>query len=690
MTRRSAGLAKYISVGGLYLIIVPLLFMGIWGAWVFETAVSKSITSANELGTRAVAWRLEEFLARPRQALDRIVSIVENEDLHPRSSMDALLREAISIYPFIDQIQVIGPEGRVRWLAPFDGATEGSLRTGESVYEGILASKGIYWSPSYISLRRNSPAVSFGIRAGSSVILCDLNLSSIGRFAQPYRDQAKPDYEISIIDGHGVYLANPDPSKVLRREQIPGFSAIKTGSMTSSSFPVLLGGKRHLASIVVTVDPSWYVVMLYPMAHMSAVLGRYLLGFLCLLLASAIFGLLVSHSGIRRIAEALELLTRKTKRISEGQYEDLVDFGRGFREFEELGKDFNGMIGGIRKREMELLDRERGFRQILEGIHLLVLGLDLEGRISFANPCFLGKLEYGMDELAGRPLSMLLPVGTEAGALPFLTAGRKDNVAHFFECAVCTKGGEERCVEWTITENHDGSGVLSGITGIGSDITDFKRQKALLESSLEEKGVLLREVHHRVKNNLQLISSLLQLQKEEAGESCADTPLESAQRRIKSIALVHEMLYATDDLGSFDFGDYVSALGREALMAAEEGNIELRLDVHTFQLSLDEAVPCGLILNEALTNIRKYAFPAGWTRSRIVELSLGQEPGGIARLAIKDNGIGLPPDYDPGTSQSLGHTIIRLLAQQIGADLAIHTQDGTLVELRFSPRQRKR
>jgi PAS domain S-box-containing protein len=680
--RRGKGLANYIGVGSLYLILIPLVFTAIWASLSFNSAIRRSIASANALSAGAVAGRLEEFLARPRQALARMVSLLENPRLYNRESMNEYLADAFSIYPFLEQVEVIGPDGRIEWMAPHDPAYTDISRSGEEIYESVKASNGLVWSSSYISPRSNAPAVTFGRRAGAYLVLCDLNLSAIERFSSPVGDGSAK-FEISITDEHGLFLSNSDGTRVRRREQQSAFSDIRSGAAAGGGFEIQVDGVGYLASVSELSDPRWYVLALYPVSGVTNALKGFYAGFISILLGAAGLGFAISRVRVRRISQALEHLSSKAARISRGEYDELVEFGEGFAEFELVGEHFNGMIAGIRTREAALIDRERGFRRVLEEIRLLALGVDGEGRIRFANACFLEDFGYTQAELYGKHIAMILPLGSELSSSPFIAPAARDETGPSFECEIISKNGKAQLVQWTVTPSLDASGAPSGVTGIGTNITESRRQRRLLESSLSEKEILLKEVHHRVKNNLQLISSLLSLQKDEGVDKKSDRRLENAQRRIRSISLVHEMLYDSDNFGAIDIGEYALALAQEVLQG-DGRRIALRPDIQAIRISLNEAIPCGLILNEALTNIRKYAFPPDWTGETAVDLCVARDPMGRIVLRVRDSGIGLPADFDPGTGSTLGHTIMNLLAQQVNAKLVIASDRGTKIELAFT------
>jgi two-component sensor histidine kinase len=209
----------------------------------------------------------------------------------------------------------------------------------------------------------------------------------------------------------------------------------------------------------------------------------------------------------------------------------------------------------------------------------------------------------------------------------------------------------------------------------------YERRRAAqaLETSLKEKEVLLKEVHHRVKNNLQVITSLLGLQSRSVQDKAALEALEESQRRIQSMALVHESLYRASDLSRVDMQAYLRGL-LDHFMRAAPGH-EISLNASRASFSIDLAVPCGLILNELISNAMKHAFPAGRPGRIVVTLKRVTEDECV--LSVHDDGIGLPEGFDPATTASLGLQLVRALTEQIHGQLSFKTDRGTVWTITF-------
>ena len=197
------------------------------------------------------------------------------------------------------------------------------------------------------------------------------------------------------------------------------------------------------------------------------------------------------------------------------------------------------------------------------------------------------------------------------------------------------------------------------------------------EEALHEKEILLKEIHHRVKNNLQIISSLLNLQAGKVTDPHTIQALRESQARVRSMALIHEKLYQSDSLASIDFGGYVKSLATDLFRSYQRGlsGVQLKIEVVEVALELDQAVPCGLILNELMTNALKYAFPDG--RNGTLRVELRARPGHVLSLRVADDGVGMPPEFNLATSKSLGLQLVHSLVAQLDGRLDMENTNGT-------------
>lgn len=221
------------------------------------------------------------------------------------------------------------------------------------------------------------------------------------------------------------------------------------------------------------------------------------------------------------------------------------------------------------------------------------------------------------------------------------------------------------------------------------DITECKQIEAQIKASLQEKEVLLKEIHHRVKNNFQVVSSLLNLQSEYIQDKQDREIFKASQNRIESMALIHEKLYQSKNLAQIEFAEYIQELV-DSLLSSYEGNlntIALKINIDKVCLGIDAAIPCGLIINELVLNSFKHAFPAG--KSGEIRIDFQVENENKYTLTISDNGIGFPPDLDFRNTESLGLQLVNALTNQLGGTIELNGSVGAEFKLTFEERNNK-
>jgi two-component sensor histidine kinase len=215
------------------------------------------------------------------------------------------------------------------------------------------------------------------------------------------------------------------------------------------------------------------------------------------------------------------------------------------------------------------------------------------------------------------------------------------------------------------------------------EIVERARAEEMLRAALAEKEVLLREIHHRVKNNLQVITSLLNLEAGRIQDEQGVDVLRDSQSRIRAMALVHDHLYRSDNLSQIDFGSYVQTLINQVSYShgASIRQIDIRSDIENILLPIDTAIPCGLIINELVANALEHAFPDD--RHGSVRIEMKAQPNGSMVLAVSDDGVGVKPGFSLERAGSLGMTLINTLAKQLNGHVALDQTAGTSFQISF-------
>jgi PAS domain S-box-containing protein len=226
------------------------------------------------------------------------------------------------------------------------------------------------------------------------------------------------------------------------------------------------------------------------------------------------------------------------------------------------------------------------------------------------------------------------------------------------------------------------NGQMLGVGVVVTEITDRKRVEQQIKVSLKEKEVLLKEIHHRVKNNLQIISSLLRLQSDNPQDKQPLEILQESQNRIRSMALIHEKLYQSHDLSKIDFTEYIRSLASSlfASYRIDSDSVQLKVQAEHLLLEVDAAIPCGLILNELITNALKYAFPAG--RRGEIRIDLRSNYDKVS-FSVADDGVGFPKALDFRNAPSLGLQLVTTLVDQLGGTIRFSTAHGTEFAISF-------
>ena len=236
----------------------------------------------------------------------------------------------------------------------------------------------------------------------------------------------------------------------------------------------------------------------------------------------------------------------------------------------------------------------------------------------------------------------------------------------------------------TFTVMDPNTGKPQFLSNVSEDITARKQAEKKIKASLKEKEVLLQEIHHRVKNNMQIIVSLLRLQSYTAKDKKLEDMFKVAQNRIRSMALIHEKLYQSKDFASIDFAHYIRSLTTHLMQTyqIDPKQITLKTDVKDIHLDINQGVPVGLLINELVSNALKHAFPKGKKGEIIVKFYADKK--GEKTLIVNDNGIGHPDKVDISKPETLGMQLIKDLTRQIGGKLALVNKDGTTIKITFS------
>ena len=331
------------------------------------------------------------------------------------------------------------------------------------------------------------------------------------------------------------------------------------------------------------------------------------------------------------------------------------------------------------KLKQTLLGSERGWELTFDAIPDLITILDRNHRVVKVNKAMAERLKKSPDACTGL---ICYQVVHECNTPPENCPHEKllkDGLEHVSEIEEKNLGGYFIV---TASPIKDSNGEVLGSIHIAHDITKRKEMEVKLEKTLEEKNTLMKEIYHRTKNNLMVISSLLSLQSRYIKDEDTQSIFKESQNRAKSMAMIHEKLYRSGDLEHLNFAEYIVNLSNDLYdtYTLDKNLIKLVLDIDEVTLNVEISIPLALIVNELLTNSLKHAFPDG--RGGEIKVELKRCNGGF-KLSVSDNGIGFPEDLDYHNTDTLGMLIVNSLTDQIDGELNLENGNGTKFILTF-------
>ena len=440
----------------------------------------------------------------------------------------------------------------------------------------------------------------------------------------------------------GLLQINKKPPKVIKN-----FSKQFTILKSNSNFSI--------ASVMAAVG---YLMVLWSFYYNQSIFTLVILG------GGALVGL-----GILRQSLANRIINNSYKKLDSSLYEKEI-----------LLQEIENEIFRRKKAEEGLKESVNEYRTIFENSGTSIFLFNTDGILIMVNNKFENFSGYSNDELVGklnwREFVFKDDLAKMAEYIPLKTTDPL-KASNSIETRLINREGEVKNVLLNVAKLPGEKLFLASLV----DITERKKAQKLVEESLKEKEILLREIHHRVKNNMQIISSLLNLQRDSVKDEQITQVLKDSQGRVRSMAMIHENLYKSPTLSDINFRRYGEKLVNDILHSYGfyNGNIKTNLDIQDIRLHIDTAIPCGLIINELVTNSVKYAFPQG-KGTISVNCKLFQNE---LELTIADDGIGLPKDIDYKKTETLGLQMVNQLVKQINGQIKYGNSHGTEFQIIF-------
>ena len=325
--------------------------------------------------------------------------------------------------------------------------------------------------------------------------------------------------------------------------------------------------------------------------------------------------------------------------------------------------------------EKKLQETSNYLENLINSASVPIIVWDSSFKIRKFNNAFEKLTGKSKDDVIGKDLSIVFP---EEETVKRIKLTMKGEIFESVEIPVLDSVGKERIILWNSANIYDDNKKLISTIAQGQDITERNKTRKEIEKSLKEKDILLEEVNHRVKNNLQLISSLLHLQQEKVNGETASILLDS-RNRIKSIAIAHQILYQSKDFLQINVNQYMRELLKSILESYDVKKISVEFDIEEISLKINTVITCGLIVNELVTNVLKHAFQ---NKSGKILLSFKSKDDKL-ELTVKDNGIGIPDSFIIEKAKSLGLKLVKSLTEQLEGNMSYEINGGTTFRVTF-------
>ena len=341
-----------------------------------------------------------------------------------------------------------------------------------------------------------------------------------------------------------------------------------------------------------------------------------------------------------------------------------------------------------KRAEEELRRQKDQMRLVIDAMPALIAFVDKDRRFVIINKAYERWFKRPAEEIIGKTVRELLggeAYGIASEYVDAALSGRQVTYEHLLPY----EGVGSIYVRTVLVPFLCEKGDLKGYFALIHDITRQKEDEEKLRAALSERETLLGEIHHRVKNNLAVINSLLNLQIGKTPEQSARLFIRDCQSRIRSMALIHESLYQAKDFSKLHLRDYVASLANALLSTYRVSSSRVRLDLDiekNILLPVDCTVPCGLILNELLSNSLKHAFPPGYEEEGSIAIRGRQTDNGEVELKVSDNGVGIPVHIDIRKTDQLGlQLVVSLVERQLKGSLKVWKEKGTVFLITFDP-----
>ena len=660
---------------GLSLIMVLTMLLGFFLLGGISRSLHEDVVNRNRLLALTIANDIGTYLDGYALSL----GLLNDVNFRNQEGVDGVKRQ----YPAFTSVFTVDEHGFVEYAS--SGSTEKEYDVSQrTFFLKTLNESSPYLSPAFIAEGDYTPTAVLAVPLRDGVAVGYLNLAALSAYLM--RLPVLQTESIAVVDSVGCFVAHTDLVRVTRRDTVAleSWFRVSADGKAGSEIVSRPDGSADLVCWAPVKFDSGWITMISASTDRAFSFVRdqrkaigvsiISLGFLSMILSLIV--LVFFDRDVRK-------LRLHTKEIAQGTYDRRIVY-TGFRDLIPLAEDFNQAVIAVKEREDRIKENEKRLEMLLDFIPMPIIILDTKGIIRLFNKALSDLVGWTSQDIKTMDEWWTLVYPDEVyrarvqenwdDDLQTIRSGLP--LGQPFDGYVTCKDGSRRIVI--------GNPAIIGDSIVSTfvDVSASREYESRIAASLAEKEILLKEIHHRVKNNLQLIISLLTLKASTSPEQ--DEDFSDSIDRIRVMATIHELLYESRNFAHINLGEYITTIVEWLLSAHayKEVSPRLKLDLQDMELSIDAAIPCGLIINELFTNSIKYAFDASCDTPAIsVGTSLGLD--GYITLLISDNGKGLPASIDPETAVTLGLQLIVSLSRQLRGTWHLSREHGTTWTIRF-------
>ncbi len=681
--RTKLRLKHFLIVSLISVAIIPLVIISYITMTSFSGSFEEEITNKNQLLARSLVGEVEQFLDQTAIVVDQLADMIEDRKLVGIEKVSPYLESLVHHYYFFDMIQILDHNGRILQVAPFKKDYLGMNLSGYGFFKETNSLHQTTWSAAFTSFQTGQPTIAVARPLINGMIVGYLNVTRIADIT----DQVNlgPDSWVGIVDRNGQLISHTDSSQVYQQVNIKNKLVVKKGL---SGKPGVVfyrqNGKEYLGIVAIVPRTGWPIIVSQALTEAFIPVRNTRALFITGILAGLMLAIAIAMLSLNKIMKPLAELAGQANEVACGRYEDIT-VSESYEEFNQLATDFRTMTDAIHNRELALRESEERYALAVIGANDGLWDWNIRTNQIYFSLRWKEILGFHDVEFPNEVLEWETRIHLDDREQVFAKIDahlRGDSPNFQYEYRMLHKDGSYRWVLARGLALRDPSGHPYRMAGSHTDITERKNNEKKILEALIEKEILLKEVHHRVKNNLQIIASLLRLQGDSIKDPYTFELFTESLNRIRSITLVHEKLYQSPDLSRIGFKEYVNILVGSLFqtLGNRSNAVTYRVEIgEQARLGLDAAIACGLIINELVSDSLTYAFEEQESGEIMIRF---EQAGDRMELSITNNGAGITADKFED-ARTLGFQLVKVLVSQLQGQVSFHGDQGTEFRIVF-------